>query len=511
MSHNYAIPEGMKPSEAERGTPRQPAPIPFIHAPDAKASDETEKSSQNVKIKLRSGVYESMETFSGGTGEEFVQFFARIAGVFRKKDLKGITDGYQTILDDQNLLITSHEAVKPSGEAAAQPAEDSDDDEDDGGDKSDKKVQAKSSKKQSPKKASAKASAKSESEEDNSSDDDDDDVPPQKPPQTRLEKWSEQHQVLLDKRRNAVKAITKAVAEAFSIVELLLAEVMRDVWAPLVTKICHEPYVDKDGNEQSTPRGQSWESLALVQREFLLTVFRKDAAEQQRIYMSFYLKKPQRMTIRMFVARLEQLNNQLPFLPCLKDSDVATSETVRMNKKFTEHELGVIILRACPAVYEEQYWVVQRVLPTQVCKLREILEAIEKVQDSRRALTNGNTTKDNKKKGNGKKHSAGGGSDEGRTSKKARTEKFCQLCKDNGGAHKTHNTKECRKYDRDGTLKSSFKGKGGNGKVSGETLKNYASLKAEISTLKKEVKKASKKRSRKHSKKYESESDSDSD
>ncbi len=34
--------------------------------------------------------------------------------------------------------------------------------------------------------------------------------------------------------------------------------------------------------------------------------------------------------------------------------------------------------------------------------------------------------------------------------KKAKTEKYCQRCKTHGGAHQTHNTNECRRYDKDG-------------------------------------------------------------
>jgi hypothetical protein len=34
--------------------------------------------------------------------------------------------------------------------------------------------------------------------------------------------------------------------------------------------------------------------------------------------------------------------------------------------------------------------------------------------------------------------------------KKARSAKFCQHCKNNGGPYTSHNTKECRKYDKDG-------------------------------------------------------------
>ncbi len=37
-----------------------------------------------------------------------------------------------------------------------------------------------------------------------------------------------------------------------------------------------------------------------------------------------------------------------------------------------------------------------------------------------------------------------------RVPKKVRFEKHCNLCKKHGGAHTTHNTGECRKYEKDG-------------------------------------------------------------
>ncbi len=40
--------------------------------------------------------------------------------------------------------------------------------------------------------------------------------------------------------------------------------------------------------------------------------------------------------------------------------------------------------------------------------------------------------------------------------KKVRFEKHCNLCKKHGGAHTTHNTGECRRFEKDGKEKSCF-------------------------------------------------------
>jgi hypothetical protein len=44
-----------------------------------------------------------------------------------------------------------------------------------------------------------------------------------------------------------------------------------------------------------------------------------------------------------------------------------------------------------------------------------------------------------------------------RVSKKMGTKKNCNLCKKHGGAYTMHNTRECRKYEKDGSEKADFR------------------------------------------------------
>jgi hypothetical protein len=89
--------------------------------------------------------------------------------------------------------------------------------------------------------------------------------------------------------------------------------------------------------------------------------------------------------------------------------------------------------------------------------------------------------------------------------------KSCALCKKHGGAHKTHNTGDCKKYDHQGNLKKGFAGKRD---TPPGTNKSYAQLFAETEKLKasrKKLKKALKKNAKKNKKrKYADSSDSDS-
>jgi hypothetical protein len=109
---------------------------------------------------------------------------------------------------------------------------------------------------------------------------------------------------------------------------------------------------------------------------------------------------------------------------------------------------------------------------------------------------------------NGKKGEKRPGTDPtARAPKKVRFAKNCDLCKKHGGAHTTHSTGECHKYEKDGTLKASFRAAKKGGKKSYPSNQNFAQLTEKIKKLEKALKKSGK-RGKKHH--YE-DSDSDSE
>jgi hypothetical protein len=79
--------------------------------------------------------------------------------------------------------------------------------------------------------------------------------------------------------------------------------------------------------------------------------------------------------------------------------------------------------------------------------------------------------------------------------KKSRKDvKHCALCKKHGGAHNTHNTGDCHKYEKDGTLQKSFTGKSAqrnpcNRNALHEHNTSYVQLSAKIAKLEKSNKK----------------------
>ena len=100
-----------------------------------------------------------------------------------------------------------------------------------------------------------------------------------------------------------------------------------------------------------------------------------------------------------------------------------------------------------------------------------------------------NTSGGTKRKGDDKQNSS--------PQKKARVQKHCTLCQEFGGAAQTHNTLECKKYDKAGNLLPTFKSKKKSDKT---TVKNVnvhslvdaqmiAELSVSVAKLEKRIKK----------------------
>ena len=94
----------------------------------------------------------------------------------------------------------------------------------------------------------------------------------------------------------------------------------------------------------------------------LLTVFRSDMAEIQQFYISNGLKMPNRVPIRQFVQRIQQLNGYLDLLPCLFYSEHATKLT-KVVQAFDDPHLVSHILRMVPMQWQDQYELMGSTVP----------------------------------------------------------------------------------------------------------------------------------------------------
>ena len=98
----------------------------------------------------------------------------------------------------------------------------------------------------------------------------------------------------------------------------------------------------------------------------------------------------------------------------------------------------------------------RRNVPQETRKLLLVLENIEKLNANEQKKSAANSAGTNAKAAdtNGKRKGMNSSAD--RIPKKKRTEKHCVLCPKYGEGPASHNTKECTKYDKDGTLKASW-------------------------------------------------------
>jgi hypothetical protein len=74
--------------------------------------------------------------------------------------------------------------------------------------------------------------------------------------------------------------------------------------------------------------------------------------------------------------------------------------------------------------------------------------------------------------------------------KKVCFEKSCKLCKKHGGAHTTHSTKDCRRYNKDGAVKADFCAAKKAGKKPNPAKQSFAQLNKKLDKLEKTLKKA---------------------
>ncbi len=154
----------------------------------------------------------------------------------------------------------------------------------------------------------------------------------------------------------------------------------------------------------------------------------------------------------------EQLNSFVLLLPCLHNS-LRTTPATKPVVPFDKAELANLLLRMRPDSWQNQYNLNQDTIPQDSRRLLIVLENIEKLGITttvpQKPPTNGNgNAKSHGKELNGK--CKGTDSSTGQSFKKKQTDKHCVLCQKYGGKPATHNTSDCTKYEKDGTVKPSW-------------------------------------------------------
>ncbi len=108
----------------------------------------------------------------------------------------------------------------------------------------------------------------------------------------------------------------------------------------------------------------------------------------------------------------------------------------------------------CPHQWQDQYNLQEKgMTPMDMHTLQASLKAIECICTHKKAHVPSGEKASPKIKAGAKWPSIGATMG---VPKKVHFEKSCKLCKKYGGAHTTHATKDCRKYEKDRTVKAIF-------------------------------------------------------
>ncbi len=159
----------------------------------------------------------------------------------------------------------------------------------------------------------------------------------------------------------------------------------------------------------------------------------------------------------MHISRMEVLNKYLGILPTIKNSPLAVTSTEMGNVPFTEATHASIILSHLPNAWRNPYNLTHKTVLESPCTMLQDLENIEKLfikKYNKKAQANKAKAATAPKTAERvpKKCAHGGGSNRG-APKKGCSAKYCKWCKTANGPYTTHNTIECRRFEKDGTPK----------------------------------------------------------
>ncbi len=302
-------------------------------------------------------------------------------------------------------------------------------------------------------------------------------------------------QVDLEKAKQAQEtaqgAMTAAATLMFTFYSNLLSPKSKYAWNKIVVEQMESnPHVNLQGVSLEGPRGMSRESFNDCIMFHLLTAFPINAAEQEKYYISNVLKKPQHVNVHQCLRQGEQLNAYIAKMPCFFYSLNANASTKLENIPFTEAKLGAHVLHMCPLQWQDQYNMNKKgMTPMDMRLLLTSLKAIKRVCTYKKGkLESSNKSSHKSKKGKkcpGTKATV-------RIPKKACFKKHGDLCKKHGGTYTMHNTRDCRRIEKDGKEKSDFHATKKDGKKN-PMNHNFAQLTKKIKKFEKALKKSGKK------------------
>ena len=341
-----------------------------------------------------------------------------------------------------------------------------------------------------------------------------------------------------------LKATCKSVQEeAYHLFEKLLDQSLVPKWREIVKEQCDEGgYIDLNGRKKTQKRGRNFLALKACYTQVLLQVAPQDAAERHRRYISNTVRKHESVSCPQLISRLMQLNEMTSYLPCMKQMEDSPPEMPKMNVPFSELEMCTHVIAALPIDLSVAYWATKGMhFPISLKKLQEDLKRVE-AQHKRNAhaidqlrIKAGIPSKKSGDQSKGKgPHKMSGPDDKipkkgkrnidaaadavGGPKNSNRRQKHCTMCAQwSPGIKHTHNTRECRKWNKDGSAQQhkaphgNFKSNYANSQGGGGFAEAFEEMRKEQKSLRKLMtKRSSRKGSRKRSRRYRYESSDDS-
>jgi hypothetical protein len=156
-----------------------------------------------------------------------------------------------------------------------------------------------------------------------------------------------------------------------------------------------------------------------------------------------------------------------------------------------EAQLAQLLLRLVPQSQQDQYQLIKGMIPMNLRATLDTLVTIEKmdVQVPRKPKKLAD------KPVNGKEKRKVSEKEDGLPQKRNHSSKYCALSAKHGGAKTTHNTGDCRKYEKDGVFKKTFKSQKGksavNKKIDHQSFKTMEDTLKKVKTELKKIKKVS--------------------
>jgi hypothetical protein len=171
-----------------------------------------------------------------------------------------------------------------------------------------------------------------------------------------------------------------AATKMFQFYTFLLSLDAKYAWNKIIKEQTEaDLFKDLQGMSRKDPRGLLWESFDDCIMFHLLTVFPNNTAEQEKYNLSNVLKKPQSVSVRQFVQRVEQLYAYIVQLPCWYYSPNYNAGMTLANVPFTVADLASHVLQMCPHQLQDQYNLQEKgMTPMDMHLLQASLKAIKR-------------------------------------------------------------------------------------------------------------------------------------